>query len=88
MTSHEHGQRWVPLGERLIEALRDEIAAARSNDPLSPITVVVPSFYSAFFMRRRLASDGSLFNVQFLRVEDLADALAEAARLRDNSRVG
>jgi len=79
MTSREHGQRWVPLGERLIEALRDEIAAARSNDPLSPITVVVPSFYSAFFMRRRLASDGSLFNVQFLRVEDLADALAGSA---------
>jgi ATP-dependent helicase/nuclease subunit B len=79
MTSREHGQRWVPLGERLIEALRDEIAAARSDDPLSPITIVLPSFHSAFFMRRRLASDGPLFNVQFLRVEDLADALAGPA---------
>ena len=79
MTSREHGQRWVPLGERLIEALRDEIAAARSYDPLSPITVVLPSFHSAFFIRRRLASDGPLFNVQFLRVEDLADALAGPA---------
>jgi RecB family exonuclease len=79
MTSREHGQRWVPLGERLIEALRDEIAAARSDDPLSPITIVLPSFHSAFFMRRRLASDGPLFNVQFLRLEDLADALAGPA---------
>jgi RecB family exonuclease len=76
MTSREHRQRWVPLGERLVEALWDEIAAARSDDPLSPITIVLPSFHSAFFMRRRLASDGPLFNVQFLRVEDLADALA------------
>ena len=76
MTSREHRQRWVPLGERLIEALRDEIAAARNYDPLGPITVVLPSFHSAFFMRRRLASDGPLFNVQFLRIEDLSDALA------------
>ena len=76
MTSREHGQRWVPLGERLIEALRDEIAAARSDDPLSPVTIILPSFHSAFFVRRRLASDGPLFNVQFIRLEDLADALA------------
>jgi RecB family exonuclease len=79
MPSREHGQRTVALGERLIEALRDEIAAARSNDPLSPITIVLPSFHSAFFMRRRLASHGPLFNVQFLRLEDLADALAGPA---------
>ena len=79
MTSREHRQRWVPLGERLVEALRDEIAAARSDDPLSPITIVLPSFHSAFFMRRRLASDEPLFNVQFIRVEDLADALAGPA---------
>jgi ATP-dependent helicase/nuclease subunit B len=76
MKSLEHGQRWVPLGERLIEALRDEIAAARSDDALSPITVIVPSFYSAFFLRRRLAVEGPLFNVQFLRLEDFAEALA------------
>ena len=75
MTSCEQRQRWVPLGERLIEALWDEIAAARGEDPLSPITIVLPSFHSAFFMRRRLARDGPLFNVQFLRVEDLADAI-------------
>jgi hypothetical protein len=82
MTSREHGQRWVPLGERLIEALRDEIAAARSDDPLSPITVVVPSFYSAFYLRRRLATDGPLFNVQFTRLEDLSEALAGASNSR------
>ena len=76
MTSREHGQRWVSLGERLIEALRDEIATARSKDPLSPITVIVPSFYSAFFLRRRLAAEGPLFNVQFLRLEDFSEALA------------
>jgi ATP-dependent helicase/nuclease subunit B len=82
MTSREHGQRWAPLGERLIEALRDEIAAARSNDPLSPITVVVPSFYSAFYLRRRLATDGPLFNVQFTRLEDLSETLAGASNSR------
>ncbi|MCH8817020.1 MAG: hypothetical protein IIC92_04760, partial [Chloroflexi bacterium] len=76
MTPSEPGPRWVPLGGRLVEALRDEIAAARSASPLGPVTVVVPSFHSAFFLRRRLAADGPLFNVQFQRLEDFADALA------------
>ncbi len=76
MTSREPGQRWVPSGERLVEALRVQIAAARRDDPLGPITVVVPSFYSAFFLRRQLAADSPIFNVQFLRLEDFAESLA------------
>ncbi|MCH7641976.1 MAG: PD-(D/E)XK nuclease family protein [Chloroflexi bacterium] len=80
MTQHGPGPRWVPLGEPLIGALRDEITVAKSDtggdNPLGPVTVVVPSFQSAYFLRRRLAADGPLFNVQFLRLEDFADAIA------------
>ena len=81
MTSSELAQRWVPLGERLVEALEEQISAARNDDddPLGPVTVVLPSFHSAFFLRRRLAADGPLFNVQFLRLEDFAEALVGAA---------
>jgi len=75
MILRELGQRWVPLGERFVEALQEQISAARNDDPLGPITVVLPSFHSAFFLRRRIAASEPLFNVQFLRLEDFAETL-------------
>lgn len=79
MTSRESAQRWVAPGERLVAALRTEIAEARRGDSLDPVTVVVPSFHSAFFLRRAIAADTPLFNVQFLRLEDFAAALIGAS---------
>jgi RecB family exonuclease len=66
----------------LVEALREEIADARREDSLGPVTVVLPSFHSTFFLRRRLAADGPLFNVQFIRLEDFSEALAGVADTR------
>ena len=61
------------LGEGFIAALRDAIARAQRN-PLERVTVLTPSPYSSYFLRRALAP-GGLFNVTFMRLDDLAEAL-------------
>ncbi|MDA1257431.1 MAG: PD-(D/E)XK nuclease family protein [Chloroflexi bacterium] len=73
--------RRIPLGAPLVDALRDEIASFRSISALEPITVLTPSRQSGYFLRQRLAGDG-LFNVQFLRVEDLAETIAGSANTK------
>lgn len=56
--------------------LREVITGAKSSSPLQRITVVTPSYYSSFYLRRWLARNG-LINVEFMRIEDLADLLAQ-----------
>ncbi len=43
------------------------------------MTVVTPSYYSSFYLRRSLAANG-LINVEFMRIEDLADHLAQSRK--------
>lgn len=60
---------------RITDRLRELIATAKADGPLQRVTVVTPSYYSSFLLRRWLASAG-LLNVEFMRIEDLADLLA------------
>ena len=64
------------------------ISHFRSRDRFSRVTVITPTFYSAFYMRRAVSellceNDGpgrsvGMFNVEFLGVSEVADRLAEA----------
>ncbi len=56
------------------------IARAQREDPLAPVTVVVPSGYAGASLRRRLVErHGGLVNVRFVGLEQLADDLAAPA---------
>jgi RecB family exonuclease len=48
--------RWVRYGRPAASALRDAVRAAKSGDPLAPVTVVVPSNHVGVAARRLLAS--------------------------------
>ncbi|HEX3839457.1 MAG TPA: PD-(D/E)XK nuclease family protein [Acidimicrobiales bacterium] len=48
--------RFVPFGREASCALRDEIALAQGDDPLAPVTVVVPRGITGLGVRRLLAS--------------------------------
>lgn len=81
-------------GRPAAEALRSRIAAAKSGDPLSPVTIVVPSNHVGVATRRLLASGelGPLSShghgiaaASFLTVYRLADLLG-AARLAGKGR--
>lgn len=86
--------RWVPYGIEAAEALHHEIRAAKGAEPLSPVTVVVPSNQVGVSARRRLArattrsvngagpapSGGTgLIGVSFLTPYRLAELLAAPA---------
>ena len=47
---------WVRYGPDAAEALRARIAAAKGDDPLAPVTVIVPSNHVGVATRRLLAS--------------------------------
>ena len=68
------------LGEGLIARLTEAIAGARRN-PLDRVTFVTPSVHSSYFLRRALAPSG-LFNVDFTRLEDVADHLGATSEDR------
>ncbi len=76
----------VSNGAPLVTAIANEIRQLRANDSLSRITVATPSFYSAFFLRRAVTEalcegtghrGGGLFNIEFMRIEDVAAKLFE-----------
>jgi len=48
--------QWVAYGREAAEALRASIAATKGDDPLAPVTVVVPSNHVGVATRRLLAS--------------------------------
>ena len=84
--------RLAPYGPPSRAALTAVIADAKHNDPLAPVTVVVPSNYAGLALRRALAvstlpgsSQPGLVNVRFMvlaRVIELVGAPRLAARGR------
>ena len=65
----------MPFGEPAYAALVALIGAAKGDDPLAPITVVVPSNYSGLAVRRRMATSGGVANVRFLVMNRLTELL-------------
>ena len=61
--------------ERIDRVLRRLIDGIRTERGLDRITVVTPTNQASFYIRRALAKDG-LFNVDFKRLEDVAEQLA------------
>lgn len=79
---------WTAYGRDAAQALRDAVAGAKGDDPLAPVTVVVPSNHVGVAMRRLLASGAvgpvsargsGLAAVTFLTVYRLAELLGAAA---------
>ena len=61
--------------ERVGDVLCRVIKELRTTDPFGAITVITPTLQSAYYLRRSLASTG-LFNVNFRRLEDVAEQIA------------
>ena len=61
--------------ERIDHVLRRLIDDIRTDRGLDRITIVTPTNQASFYIRRALAKDG-LFNVDFKRLEDVAEQLA------------
>ena len=61
--------------ERIDLVLRRLIDEIRSSRGLDRITIVTPTNQASFYIRRSLAKEG-LFNVDFKRLEDIAETLA------------
>ncbi len=86
--------RWVHWGRPAAEALRVAISSAKGDEPLAPVTIVVPSNYVGVATRRLLAS-GTLGRVttrgtgvaavSFVTVYRLAEVLG-ATRLAASGR--
>ncbi|MGH9081560.1 MAG: hypothetical protein ACRDYE_16050, partial [Acidimicrobiales bacterium] len=79
--------RWVPYGRPAGQALRQAIHEAKAGDPLSPVSVVVPSNHVGVATRRLLASGSlgpvadrgtGLAAVTFLTVYRLGELLGAA----------
>lgn len=68
-----------------IEATLDHVADGRAGDPLTPVTVIVPSHVALLQLRRRLAQRGPFANVRFEVVSRLAE-LAAASELARSGR--
>lgn len=70
----------VENGPPLVHEVSELIQSHREHDPFGKIAVVVPSIYSAVYLRRAVvremtARGSGLFNVSFERIEDVADSL-------------
>ena len=85
----------VPYGAPAAAAFHEQVAAAKADDPLAPVTVVVPSNYVGVAARRRLAyaEAGELTphgkgvaGVTFLTVYRLAELLAAPALAGEGRR--
>ena len=74
----------VVNGAPLVEYIADIIDEIRERTSFSRILVVAPSSYSAFFLKRAVTdriceySGVGMFNVEFMRIEDVADILFDA----------
>ncbi len=72
----------VAYGPAAVGALGGAIRAAQADDPLAPVTVVIPSAHAAVSVRRHLArlphEDGraGLTNVSWVSLPQLADLIA------------
>jgi RecB family exonuclease len=70
----------LPYGEPVFRVLEVMIREAKRDDPLAPVTVVVPSNFTGLSLRRRLGVAGGVVNVRFLVFARMAE-LFGAARL-------
>ena len=79
--------RWVRYGRPAAEALRAAVAAAKGDEPLSPVTVVVPTNHVGVATRRLLGGGSlgpacgrgvGLAAVDFLTVDRLAELVGAA----------
>ena len=72
-------------GEPLVAHLSNIIQKIRARTSLSKILVVAASSYSAFFLKRAVTDNicrkngRGLFNVEFMRIDDVADILFDAS---------
>ena len=64
----------IRAGSDIFARAEELVQAHRRDDPFGRITVVVPSNYSAYYLRRRLAP-GGYFNVELTRLDDLAEKI-------------
>ncbi|MGE0599448.1 MAG: PD-(D/E)XK nuclease family protein [Dehalococcoidia bacterium] len=69
----------VPYGKPAREALAAQIAAAKLDDALAPVTVIVPSNYAGLSVRRALAASTPVVNVHFMVAARLAELLGAPA---------
>ncbi len=78
----------VSNGWPLVELIAQHIRSLRQHKPLTRITVITPSLFSAFYLRRAVTSvlcdsdDKGLFNVEFMRIEEVTDQLFDATSRR------
>ena len=75
----------LPFGEPAYSALVALVGAAKVDDALAPVTVVVPSNYAGLAVRRRIATSGGVANVRFLVMSRLTE-LVGAPRLSASRR--
>src|SRR5690242_2390914 len=71
-----------PFGEPATRALADAILAAKQDDALRPVTVVMPSALAALTVRRALARDG-MAATELVTLPALAERLGAARLARD-----
>jgi hypothetical protein len=75
----------VPFGVSALDALVGVVSAVKRDDPLTPVTVVVPSALAGLTVRRRLATDGGVVALDTVVLPGLAARLA-GKRLATNGR--
>lgn len=63
-------------GAEALDALAGTVDAAKRDDPMAPVTVVVPSSYAGLSVRRVLGARSGLLNVRFMVAPRLAELLA------------
>ena len=68
----------MAYGRAATAALHEAIRAAQIDDPLAPVTVVVPSNLAGLSARRTLAERGGIANVGFVTPFALAERLGRA----------
>ena len=67
---------YAQSGREWFNMIYSRIEAVRETNCLGTITVVMPSYFSAFYTRRRLIKlRRGLFNVDFVRIDDIASML-------------
>ena len=78
----------IANGKPLVDHISATVQKIRSRSSLSKILVVTPSSYSAFFLKRAVTDNicrnigNGLFNVEFMRIDDVADILFDASNDR------